>query len=154
MHLNVWLCLNLKNLVSVRHHYPRYLHLTLFSIMKWTNPEFVEILSRALNDFEEADADGRNGIVTETKKQIRKCGKVHNLEVPKLLTNVCLTMKREQAPSDLFAVESFELVQQSSPNPSQEAQASKIYKKMEFSKGCPTNEEEGNPLQSNGAFRR
>jgi hypothetical protein len=56
--------------------------------MKWTNPEFVEILSRALNRFENADPDGRDVIVAETKKEIKKCGKDHNLEVPEGLGKV------------------------------------------------------------------
>jgi hypothetical protein len=86
--LNIWLCLNLKHTTN------KHLYLPLLSpfkpIMKWTNPEFVEILSRALNRFEEADGDGRQVIVDEIRKQIRECGKKHNLEVPKDLGKVHL----------------------------------------------------------------
>jgi hypothetical protein len=56
--------------------------------MKWTNPEFVEILSRALNRFEAADPDGREVIVAETRKLIKQCGQDHNLEVPESLSKV------------------------------------------------------------------
>jgi hypothetical protein len=56
--------------------------------MKWTIPEYAEILLEAYAQYQEAVGDDRDDVVQEVWKEIKQVAKNNRIDAPPGLTNV------------------------------------------------------------------